>query len=398
MKTYFRSIIMKFSELKRVDLFSPYTLVIIIAIYVSLAAIAYQEHLKNLQWISITTFIYVLIGTLFFIMGVFVPKIIHDHSVKLKSIFRDLKVTEDNSEQWYNKCRVLLDERVLLTAVLIALFLQGLNLYLLGGIPILSGYLKFKATTDLWRIAYPLFLPAITILLAKYPRKWYYVLFVIGLGVFAINGYRTTTMAILISAFITLYYTRKMKTTHVLISILIIALIGIAAGYIAVMSIQWQQWSLNPLQLIAYRAGFTMMVFDKILHMAGFTGGDLFHQALTTGHPRVTVGQVVLNYPVGGNTPTTSITSTIFGPAVLDFGFYAMAVQMFIIGVVLKIIHATHQKVNGAVTALYAIVLTHTMIWVETGPTDSVVYLFYFLAILTVIIYATQLFRISLKK
>ncbi|MDD3753141.1 MAG: oligosaccharide repeat unit polymerase family protein [Methanobacterium sp.] len=389
---------MKFSELKRVDLFSPYTLVIIIAIYVSLAAIAYQEHLKNLQWISITTFIYVLIGTLFFIMGVFVPKIIHDHSVKLKSIFRDLKVTEDNSEQWYNKCRVLLDERVLLTAVLIALFLQGLNLYLLGGIPILSGYLKFKATTDLWRIAYPLFLPAITILLAKYPRKWYYVLFVIGLGVFAINGYRTTTMAILISAFITLYYTRKMKTTHVLISILIIALIGIAAGYIAVMSIQWQQWSLNPLQLIAYRAGFTMMVFDKILHMAGFTGGDLFHQALTTGHPRVTVGQVVLNYPVGGNTPTTSITSTIFGPAVLDFGFYAMAVQMFIIGVVLKIIHATHQKVNGAVTALYAIVLTHTMIWVETGPTDSVVYLFYFLAILTVIIYATQLFRISLKK
>ncbi len=389
---------MKFSELKRVDLFSPYTLVIIIAIYVSLAAIAYQEHLKNLQWISITTFIYVLIGTLFFIMGVFVPKIIHDHSVKLKSIFRDLKVTEDNSEQWYNKCRVLLDERVLLTAVLIALFLQGLNLYLLGGIPILSGYLKFKATTDLWRIAYPLFLPAITILLAKYPRKWYYVLFVIGLGVFAINGYRTTTMAILISAFITLYYTRKMKTTHVLISILIIALIGIAAGYIAVMSIQWQQWSLNPLQLIAYRAGFTMMVFDKILHMAGFTGGDLFHQALTTGHPRVTVGQVVLNYPVGGNTPTTSITSTIFGPAVLDFGFYAMAVQMFIIGVVLKIIHATHQRVNGAVTALYAIVLTHTMIWVETGPTDSVVYLFYFLAILTVIIYATQLFRISLKK
>ena len=78
------------------------------------------------------------------------------------------------------------------------------------------------------------------------------------------------------------------------------------------MSIQWQQWSLNPLQLVAYRAGFTMMVFDKIVHMAGATGGDLIHQALTTGHPRVTVGHVVLNYPGGGNTPTTSITSTIF--------------------------------------------------------------------------------------
>lgn len=384
-------------KFKSVDLFSPYILVIIIALYVSLAAIAYQEHLRNLQWVSTTTFLYIFMGTLFFIVGVIAPKLIYNSSDKFKSFFGGPNVTEKNSEPWYNKFHILLDERVLLAAVCISIFLQALNLYLLGGIPILSGYLKFKATTDLWRIAYPIFLPAITILLAKYPRKWYYLLFIIGLGAFAINGYRTTTMAILISAFITLYYTRKMKTIHVLISILIIALIGIAAGYIAVMSIQWQQWSLNPLQLIAYRAGFTMMVFDKIVHMAGATGGDLFHQALTTGHPRVTVGQVVLGYPVGGSTPTTSITSTIFGPAVLDFGFYAMVIQMFIIGVVLRIIYATHQKANGALTALYAIVLTHTMIWVETGPTDSVVYLFYLLAFIAVVIYAIQLSRISGK-
>jgi len=382
-------------KFKSVDLFSPYILVVIIALYIALAAIAYQEHLRNLQWISNTTWAYVLMGTLFFISGVFVPKFIYNHSEKLKSILGGSNVTEENSAPWYNKLRILLDERVVLAAVLIGIFLQILNLYLLGGIPILSGYLKFKATTDLWRISYPIFLPAITILLAKYPRKWYYLLFIIGLGVFAINGYRTTTMAILISGFITLYYTRKMKTSHILISILLIGLVGVAAGYIAVMSIQWQQWSLNPLQLVAYRAGFTMMVFDKIVHMAGATGGDLFHQALSTGHPRVTVGQVVLNYPVSGSTPTTSITSTIFGPAVLDFGFYAMAIQMFIIGAVLQVIYATQVKANGAFTALYAIVLTHTMIWVETGPTDSVVYLFYLLALVAVVIYATQLVRNS---
>lgn len=382
-------------KFKSVDLFSPYILVVIIALYVSLAAIAYQEHLRNLQWISSTTWAYVLMGTIFFITGVFVPKFIYNHSKKLKSILGGPSVTEENSAPWYNKLRILLDERVVLAAVLIGIFLQILNLYLLGGIPILSGYLKFKATTDLWRISYPIFLPAITILLAKYPRKWYYLLFIIGLGVFAVNGYRTTTMAILISAFVTLYYSRKMKTSQILISIFLIGLVGVAAGYIAVMSIQWQQWSLNPLQLVAYRAGFTMMVFDKIVHMAGATGGDLFHQALSTGHPRVTVGQVVLNYPVSGSTPTTSITSTIFGPAVLDFGFYAMIIQMFIIGAVLRVIYATQVKANGAFTALYAIVLTHTMIWVETGPTDSVVYLFYILALIAVVIYASQLVRNS---
>jgi oligosaccharide repeat unit polymerase len=380
-------------KFKSVDLFSPYILVAIIVIYVSLAAIAYQEHLRNLQWISNTTWVYVIMGTLFFIAGVFVPKFIYNHSERLKSLLGGPDVTEENSEPWYNKIMILLDERVVLAAVLIGILLQIINLYLLGGIPILSGYLKFKATTDLWRFAYPIFLPAITILLAKYPRKWYYLLFIIGLGAFAINGYRTTTMAILISGFITLYYTRKMKTTHILIAILLIGLVGVAAGYIAVMSIQWQQWSLNPLQLVAYRAGFTMMVFDKIVHMAGATGGDLFQQALSTGHPRVTVGQVVLNYPVSGSTPTTSITSTIFGPAVLDFGFYAMIIQMFIIGAVLRIIYAAQIKANGALTALYAIVLTHTMIWVETGPTDSVVYLFYLLALVAVALYATQLLK-----
>ena len=380
-------------KFKSVDLFSPYILVAIIFIYVSLAAIAYQEHLRNLQWISTTTWIYVLMGTIFFIAGVFLPKFIFNRSERLNSILGGSGVTEDNSAPWYNKIRVLVDERVVLAAVLIGILLQIINLYLLGGIPILSGYLKFKATTDLWRFAYPLFLPAITILLAKYPRKWYYLLFIIGLGAFAINGYRTTTMAILISGFITLYYTRKMKTSHILIAIILIGLVGVAAGYVAVMSIQWQQWSLNPLQLVAYRAGFTMMVFDKIVHMAGATGGDLFQQALSTGHPRVTVGQVVLNYPVSGSTPTTSITSTIFGPAVLDFGFYAMIIQMFIIGAVLRVIYAAQLKANGALTALYAIVLTHTMIWVETGPTDSVVYLFYLLALIAVALYATQLMK-----
>ncbi|BDZ70164.1 hypothetical protein GCM10025861_06810 [Methanobacterium petrolearium] len=258
-------------KFEKVDLFSPYIMVVIIALYVALAAIAYQEHLRNLQWISTTTFFYVLMGTLFFIAGVFIPKFIYNRNEKLKSLFGG-NVSRENSAPWYNKLRLLLDERVLLAAAIIGILLQVVNLYLLGGIPILSGYLKFKATTDLWRIAYPVFLLAITILLAKYPRKWHYLLFIIGLAVFAINGYRTTTMAILISGFITFYYTRKMKTSYILISILLIALIGIAAGYIAVKSIQWQQWALNPLELVAYRAGFTMMVFDKIVHMAGATG------------------------------------------------------------------------------------------------------------------------------
>ena len=84
-------------KFKSVDLFSPYILVIIIAIYVGLAAIAYQEHLRNLQWISSTTWLYVLMGTLFFVAGVFLPKFIYNRSAKLKSLWGEDTVTPENS-------------------------------------------------------------------------------------------------------------------------------------------------------------------------------------------------------------------------------------------------------------------------------------------------------------
>lgn len=378
-------------KLKNADLFSPYIVVVIIAIYVIMAAVAYQQHIRNLQWVSSTTLIYILSGTLFFIVGVFVPKWVCNH--KLKSLPKKAKIDPEKAAPWYNKLKILLDERVLVGLLLFALFLQAWNLYILGGIPLLSGYLKFKATTDLWRLSYLIFLPTLNLLLAKYPRKWYIILFIVGLGLFAVTGYRTTTIAIILSVFITLYYSRRLRTIYILLFIVFIALIGIIVGFIAVKSIQWQQWALNPLELLCYRAGFTLMVFDKIVHMAGATGGEIFKQVFSSGHPRVTVGQVVLGYPAVSSNPTTSITSTIFGPAVLDFGFWAMALQMFLLGIVLRVVHLIQFKANGAFTALYAIILAHTMIWVETGPTDITVWIFYALALLAVIIYISQLRR-----
>jgi len=384
-------------KFKNADLFSPYIVVVIIAIYALLAAVAYQQHIRNLQWVSSITLIYVLLGTLFFMAGVFLPKWICNHNIKLKSLFKMPRISPENAAPWYNKLKILLDERVLLALILFSLFLQAWNLYLIGGIPLFNGYLKFKATTDLWRLSYLIFLPTLNFLLAKYPRKWYSILFIVGLGLFAVTGYRTTTIAIILSVFITLYYSRKLNTIYILLFIVLIALIGIIVGYIAVKSIQWQQWALNPLELLCYRAGFTLMVFDKIVHTAGTTGGEIFKQVFSSGHPRVTVGQIVLGYPAVSGHPTTSITSTIFGPAVLDLGFWAMALQMFILGITLRVVHIVQYKANGAFTALYAIILAHTMIWVETGPTDFTVWIFYLMALLAVIIYISQLRRQNLS-
>jgi hypothetical protein len=67
-------------NLDKVDLFSPYIIVVAIAIYVALAMLGYTYHIRNLQWVSTTTFLYVLFGTIIFIIGAITPKIITYYS------------------------------------------------------------------------------------------------------------------------------------------------------------------------------------------------------------------------------------------------------------------------------------------------------------------------------
>ena len=375
-------------KVKNVDIFSPYILIAVIILYVSLAMVAYQYHLRGLDFVSGETLFAVFFGSLFFVIGALTPKIIGKYNLMPKLNTGNISKDELKNKLQSSKLNYLLSEKVVLAVVLVALFLELLNTYLLGGIPLFSGYLKAKATTDLWRVSYLLFLPAINILIAKYPKKWYYLLALIGLGLFVATGYRTTTMVILISLFITLYYVKGLKFKHFLIFAVIAAVIGIAVGYIAVKSIEWQQWTLNPIQLVFYRAGFTMMVFDKIVHMAGATHGALFYNTFTPGHPRYIVGDVVLGYH-------KMITPTIFGAAMLDFGYIALAIQMFVLGLVLRLVHSAQKLMNGTFTAIYATILASTLIWTETGPTDFHGWFFYALAIVALVVLARTVWKIS---
>ena len=102
-------------------------------------------------------------------------------------------------------------EKVLVIFIILALILQSLNMVLLGGIPLFNSVLKANATTKLWRIAYPLFLILINILLAKYYNRKYLILVLLGALVFGLNGYRTSVIGILVSVFITMYYLGKIS-------------------------------------------------------------------------------------------------------------------------------------------------------------------------------------------
>ncbi|WP_407414483.1 oligosaccharide repeat unit polymerase family protein [Methanobrevibacter sp.] len=269
-----------------------------------------------------------------------------------------------------------LSERLLLGLAILALILQTINMILLGGIPLFDSVLKSNATTNIWRVAYPLFLIALNLLLAKYYNRKYLIVILLGALIFGLNGYRTSVLGILGSSFITLYYLDKISRKAGIIFIAIIAVGIMGVGYIASQSIANQTWTLNPLELIFYRAAFTLEVFEKIMPLAGTTNGKILSMIFSSGSPRTFIGQYVLHYDV-------CLTSTLFGPVYLDFGLIGLTIQMLFMGVFLGLIHKLKKGIG---IGIYSIILTHTIIWIETGPTDIMIWFLYLIGLIYIII------------
>ena len=269
-----------------------------------------------------------------------------------------------------------LNEKLLVGLTIIALILQALNLVLLGGIPLFNSTLKANATTNIWRIAYPLFLIMINLILAKYYNRKYLLLILAGALIFGLNGYRTSVLGILGSSFITLYYLDKIsrKIGIAFIALIVIGLMTV--GYIASQSIATQHWTLNPLELIFYRAAFTLEVFEKIIPLAGTTHGHILSMIFSSGSPRTFVGNYVLHYDV-------CLTSTLFGPAMLDFGYIGLTIQMLFMGAFLGLLNKLKKGIG---IGIYSIILTHTIIWIETGPTDIMIWFLYLIGLVYIVI------------
>jgi oligosaccharide repeat unit polymerase len=361
------------------DLFNPLIIVVMTILFLIIAMPMWYFY-QELPSPNIDLYLYIGLGLLFFIFGVFLSNYILSKKFKINVDYGPRKVL--NPEKLSLSNPYSKKEMILVGLVLLGILLQIINIALLGGIPLFSATLKAKAATKIWLISYIIFLPSINVLLARYNRKSHYLLLLIGLVLFALTGYRTTPIAIMLSALITLYYTRDVDVKYIILAILAIAVMLLAVGFIAVQAISWQHWSLNPIELVSYRAAFTLNILSKAIENQFATMGNLFYATLTGffthSDARVLVGQATLGQ-------VHSITSTIFGPALLDFGIVGMLIQMFLLGLILKTLHSIQNYKKEILTAFYGILLAQTIIWIETGPTDVVVWLFYLIGIFLII-------------
>ena len=366
---------------KKFDLFHPLIIVVMVILFLLIAMPMWYFY-RQLPAPNFDLYLYIGIGLLFFILGIFLSNYL------LKNRFSNFNMDSSFEKSKLNPKKLSLSESysknelAIIGFVLLGILLQIINIALLGGIPLFSASLKAKAATKIWLLSYIIFLPSINILLAKYNRKSHYILLLIGLVLFVLTGYRTTPIAIMLSSLITLYYTRDVDLKYMILAILAIGAVLLAVGFIAVQAISWQHWHLNPVELVSYRAAFTLNILSSAIANQFATMGSLFYATLTGffthTDPRVLVGMATIGRD-------HSITSTIFGPALLDFGIVGMILQMFLLGIILKTLHTIQTNRKTIFTAFYGILLAQTIIWIETGPTDIVVWLFYLIGILIII-------------
>ena len=366
---------------KKFDLFHPLIIVVMVILFLLIAMPMWYFY-GQLPAPNIDLYLYIGIGLLFFILGILLSNYL------MKSRFSNFNMDSSFEKSKLNPKKLSLSESysknelAIIGFVLLGILLQIINIALLGGIPLFSASLKAKAATKIWLLSYIIFLPSINILLAKYNRKSHYILLLIGLALFVLTGYRTTPIAIMLSSLITFYYTRNLDLKYMILAILAIGAVLLVVGFIAVQAISWQHWHLNPVELVSYRAAFTLNILSSAIANQFATMGSLFYATLTGffthTDPRVLVGMATIGRD-------HSITSTIFGPALLDFGIVGMALQMLLLGLILKTLHTIQTNRKTIFTAFYGILLAQTIIWIETGPTDIVVWLFYLIGILIII-------------
>ena len=161
-----------------------------------------------------------------------------------------------------------------------------------------------------------------------------------------------------------------------IIFVAVIAIGIMAIGYIASQSIATQNWTLNPLELVFYRAAFTLEVFEKIIPLGASTNGHILSMIFSSGSPRTFIGEYVLHY-------TVCLTSTLFGPVYLDFGLIGLTVQMLFMGIFIELVYKLKKGIG---VGIYSMILTHTIIWIETGPTDIMIWFLYLLGLILIII------------
>lgn len=277
--------------------------------------------------------------------------------------------------------------------VLISILFFFVSVASVGGIPILKTSLRYQLK-PLFTMPVFLIIPGVCILASVYLKEFqenkitrsqarFRFLILIGIScVFLLAlGYRTPLLAVLLIMIIIGYYGNILAVWEVVVGALIgvCAIIGI--GYFRSVEEYTVTSATNPFYTLESRADFTLNVLNLLDFIGGnfgVTHGKLLASSIPGSDlgPRMMIGKLI-----AWRTEVT-VTSTLIGQMVIDFGKIGVAVEMCGLGFILGIGYKIMKKTNDfAYIGLYSLLLTYSILGVETGILDIQVLVYFAVAI-----------------
>lgn len=266
--------------------------------------------------------------------------------------------------------------------VLISILFFFVSVASVGGIPILKTSLRYQLK-PLFTMPVFLIIPGVCILASVYLKEFqenkitrsqarfrFLILIAISCMFLLALGYRTPLLAVLLIMIIIGYYGNILAVWEVVVGALIgvCAIIGI--GYFRSVEEYTVTSATNPFYTLESRADFTLNVLNLLDFIGGnfgVTHGKLLASSIPGSDlgPRMMIGKLI-----AWRTEVT-VTPTLIGQMVIDFGKVGVAVEMcglgFILGIGYKIIKKTN---DFAYIGLYSLLLTYSILGVETGILD----------------------------
>ncbi|HJJ01461.1 MAG TPA: oligosaccharide repeat unit polymerase family protein [Methanobrevibacter smithii] len=277
--------------------------------------------------------------------------------------------------------------------VLISILFFFVSVASVGGIPILKTSLRYQLK-PLFTMPVFLIIPGVCILASVYLKEFqenkitrsqarFRFLILIGIScVFLLAlGYRTPLLAVLLIMIIIGYYGNILAVWEVVVGALIgvCAIIGI--GYFRSVEEYTVTSATNPFYTLESRADFTLNVLNLLDFIGGnfgVTHGKLLASSIPGSDlgPRMMIGKLI-----AWRTEVT-VTPTLIGQMVIDFGKIGVAVEMCGLGFILGIGYKIMKKTNDfAYIGLYSLLLTYSILGVETGILDIQVLVYFAVAI-----------------
>ena len=282
--------------------------------------------------------------------------------------------------------------------ILVSIVFFFVSIATVGGIPLLKPSIRYLLK-PIFTMPVFLIIPGTCLVASSYLRDYqdenitrsqarfrFIFLLMIDCAILLLLGYRTPLLAAFLIIIIIGFYGNIVSLWEVVIG----ALLGVGAiigiGYFRSLGELTITSSTNPFYTLQSRADFTLHVLDLLDFIGGnfgLTHGKLLASAIPGSElgPRMMVGKLI-----AWRTEVT-VTPTLIGQMVVDFGKVGVAVEMCILGFILGIGFKIMQKTkNYFYIGIYSLILTYSILGIETGILDIQVLLYFAIAILIYLI------------